>query len=155
MSNYPKQFYDAKLVTELSDFINDMEQDSIDKRTLLLLLETVRTSRTNKTQNLREIKKVKTYVKEFDFLTPRIPAKSKKSALFLKSVDVLAQQLCLMNQKQYVLLEYYTCIHSSPHEFRICSIEVHELLGQKWSKPNAFELTPQITRNIEYFNRVR
>lgn len=72
----------------------------------------------------------------YDFLTPRIITDNTKSPLFLKSPKILAEQLCVLDQKQF------------------CQIEVHEFIGQKWNVDNAFDLTPNITRCIEFFNRL-
>jgi len=76
---------------------------------------------------------------KFDFLTPRIINKettTKKSLLLQKSIDSLAQQFCLIDQKQF------------------CEIPLDELRGQKWSKSEPFKNAPKITRCIEFFNRI-
>ena len=77
------------------------------------------------------------YGETFDFLTPRIVTEETKSPLFLRKPTVLAQQLCILDQKQFF------------------QIEVHELKDQSWnSGDNSFDVAPNTTRCIEYFNRV-
>lgn len=56
--------------------------------------------------------------------------------MFLRKPQILAEQLCILDQKQF------------------CNIEIHEFIGQKWTVENSFDLAPNITRCIEFFNRL-
>merc|ERR1711862_238815 len=84
MENYAKDFFDADLIPELEQFINNMGVDSPGHPKLVCLLEN----------------NVKKFSKKYDFLTPRILSESQSSPLFMADAKIVAQQLCLLNQHQ-------------------------------------------------------
>uniref|UniRef100_A0A7S4I1Z5 Ras-GEF domain-containing protein n=1 Tax=Vannella robusta TaxID=1487602 RepID=A0A7S4I1Z5_9EUKA len=119
MENYPRQILEDDIFLQLSAFIGDLT-DEADRNRLTASL-----------------KKVEGHKYGYDILTPRIASEPKtQSPLFMKRADVVAQQFCLIDQKQF------------------CNIELHELKGQRWTSDKAFQETPKLTRCIEYFNRV-
>jgi len=120
LQNYPRQFYDAGCIKELQELLESID-DGPEKTVIVELFQT----------------RALSYGETFDFLTPRIVTEETKSPLFLRKPTVLAQQLCILDQKQFF------------------QIEVHELKDQSWnSGDNSFGVAPNTTRCIEYFNRV-
>jgi hypothetical protein len=118
MENHPKDFYDANAILELTGLIGQIE-DNDDKNRLMSLL-----------------KNVESFYSQYDFMTPRVVSDKIRSPLFSFSTTTLAQQLALLDQKQF------------------CRIEWNELKGQKWTEDNSFRIAPNITRCIEFFNRI-
>uniref|UniRef100_A0A6U1WWX8 Ras-GEF domain-containing protein n=1 Tax=Vannella robusta TaxID=1487602 RepID=A0A6U1WWX8_9EUKA len=120
IENYPSEFWDSSQATDQLQFFISQLEDNMCKESLQSLVNS----------------KILIHKAKFDFLTPRIVPEKSTSPLFMKSVDVLAKQLCLMDQSL------------------LCKIESHEFKGQKWTKKDAFNHTPNITRCIEFFNRL-
>jgi len=109
-------------------------QFATDFDSVLQLVELIKIIKDNKKQQkLQNLLQENIKCAKFDALTPRIVPKICKSPLLQFSVDDLAKQFCLFDQK------------------RFCAIKTSELKGHNWS---TFENTPNITRCIEFFNRV-
>merc|ERR1712137_975623 len=119
LQNYPRQFYDSNCITDLREFLEELS-NCPEKTVVVELFES----------------RVLSIGETFDFLTPRVITDKTKSPLFLKKPHIIAEQLCLLDQRQF------------------CQIEVHELKNQVWNNDNSFNEAPNTTRCIEFFNRV-